>query len=117
MPPDTDAALAYSDHVGCGIVYIVSVHSGVTTDTGSLFFASLPWKRRHAGGERDELLVVGAPSVDDQRTVTELAGDLPDVEHVDACVCVMTVRRLLRMDLSASDPREMSVSLHTGGLR
>ncbi len=71
----------------------------------------------HQGGERDELLVVGALSLDDQRTVAELAGDLPGVEHVDACVCAMTVRRLLRMDLSASDPREMSVSLHTGGLR
>ena len=71
----------------------------------------------HQGGERDELLVVGALSLNDRRTVAELAGDLPGVEHVDACVCAMTVRRLLRMDLSASDPRGMSVSLHTGGVR
>ena len=71
----------------------------------------------HQGGERDELLVVGALSLDDRRTVADLETDLPGVEHVDACVCAMTVRRLLRMDLSASGPRDMAVSLHTGGVR
>ncbi len=83
-------------------------------------FGNAQWivdRGAHQGGERDELLVVGALSVDNRRTVAELASDLLGVEHVDACVCAMTVRRLLRMDLSASDPREMSVSLHTGGLR
>ena len=112
---------------------LISTLTGIYADRGTPYlaltgidvrmqprFRNAQWivdRGAHQGGERDELLVVGALSLDDQRTIAELERDLPGVEHVDACVCAMTVRRLLRMDLSAPDPRDMSVSLHPGGLR
>jgi hypothetical protein len=83
-------------------------------------FGNAKWIRSrswHHPTQEEIFLVTGALTAEDHRTIAALQAELPQVADVGAVVGAMAVARHLHLDLSASEPDQIVVSLDPKGRR